>query len=367
MRWILWVFANAVCIAQPVITDLQPRGVQKGRPFTLTVVGRGLAEGAKVESTLPATFTALGPEKGVMGATFLVEPSAEIAVGVYPIRVVTPDGISNVQLFSIGAFPEYIEDESRPGALPNTNDTIETAQPLPAGALTVNGKLSGPERDLFRLEAKRGEKRVIEVEARRCGSAIDPVIDVEDASGKVLARSEDAPLLGLDARVEVTFPKDGYYYVVVHDARYSTQKANFYRLKIGSYPYPDELFPLGGRRGETVQVALGSQKITADLRNTGPDARQVFINLPDSPALPVPFAVGDDPEVNEPGAAALALPVTVNGRLSKPGKADRYKFDVTPGEPLTFRPAILAPRNSWPCSRCSTRRARSSGKPATSR
>ncbi len=336
-RWLLAAFGAALCAAQPMITDLQPRGVQKGRPFTLTVVGQDLAEGAKVESTLPATFTALGAEKGVMGASFLVEPSAEMAVGVYPIRVVTPDGISNIQLFSVGAFPEYTEDESRPGALPNSNDTIETAQPLPAGALTVNGKLRGPERDVFRIEAKRGDRRVLEVEARRCGSAIDPVIDVEDASGKVLARSEDAALLGLDARVEVTFPKDGYYYVVVHDARYSTQKANFYRLNIGSYPFPGDVFPLGGRRGETVQVTLGSHKITADLRNAGRDTRQVFINLPDSPILPIPFAVGDDPEVTDPGPQALTLPVTINGRLSKPGKTDRYTLQVTPGEPLTIR------------------------------
>ena len=66
----------ATCFAQPVITDLQPRGAQKGRPFTLTVLGRDLTEGARIESTLPATFTALGPEKGAMGgATFLVEPT----------------------------------------------------------------------------------------------------------------------------------------------------------------------------------------------------------------------------------------------------------------------------------------------------
>jgi len=53
------------------------------------------------------------------------------------------------------------------------------------------------------------------------------VLEILDASGKTLARSEDAPLLGLDARVAVTFPRDGYFYVVVHDSRYSTQTANF--------------------------------------------------------------------------------------------------------------------------------------------
>ena len=43
--------------AQPVITDLQPRGAQKGKPFTLTLTGRNLGEGARIRSTLPASFT----------------------------------------------------------------------------------------------------------------------------------------------------------------------------------------------------------------------------------------------------------------------------------------------------------------------
>ena len=342
MRWTLFIIAAAILPAQPLITNLQPRGAQKGRPFTLTVVGRNLAEGVKIRSTLRAPFTQLTPEKtGPMAegryATFLVEPAGDLAVGAYPIRVETSDGISNIQLFAVGAFPEYQEDESRPGAQPNSNDSIETAQPLPPAPLTLNGTLQGPERDVFRISATSGEKRVFEVEARRCGSAIDPVLEIQDAAGKTLARSDDAPLLGVDARVEVTFPRDGYYYVVLHDSRYSTQSANFYRLKIGSYPYPQEVFPLGGRRGELVEASLGPQKITVDLRKADHNTRQVFVNLPDSPVLPLPFAVGDDPEVTGPIADVVAFPVTINGRLSKPGEVDRYKLRVSPGEPLALR------------------------------
>ena len=342
MKWLLWMAPAVILSAQPVVTDLQPRGVQKGRPFTLTLVGRNLGEGAHIRSTLPATFTQLTPEKTgpmVEGryATFLVEPAGDLAVGVYPIRVETSDGISNIQLFAVGAFPEYAEDESRPGALPNSNDSIETAQPLPSAPLTLNGTLQGPERDVFRISAKSGEKLVFEVEARRCGSAIDPVLEILDASGKTLVRSDDTPLLGVDTRVEVTFPRDGYYYVVLHDARYSTQSANFYRLKVGSYTYPREVFPLGGRRGELVEASLGPQKITVDLRKVDGNTRQVFVNLPDSPVLPLPFAVGDDPEVTGPLADAVALPVSINGRLSKPGEVSRYKLQVSPGEPLALR------------------------------
>ena len=342
MRWLLLVLAAASLGAQPVITDLQPRGVQKGRPFTLTLTGRNLGEGAKIRSSMPGTFTLLAPEHaGPMEegryATFLVEPAGDLAVGAYPIRVETPDGISNIQLLAVGTFPEYLEDESRPGALANSNDTIETAQPLPPAPLTLNGALQGPERDVFRIQAKSGEKQVFEVEARRLGSAIDPVLEILDASGKTLARSEDAPLLGLDARVAVTFPREGYYYVVVHDSRYSTQTANFYRLKVGSYPYPQEIFPLGGRRGEVLEASLGVQKITVDLRKVDKSTRQIFVNLPESPVLPIPFAVGDDPEITALVTDSIAMPVTINGRLSKPGQVDRYKVRVTPGQPLAFR------------------------------
>jgi hypothetical protein len=316
--------------------------VQKGRPFALTLTGKNLGEGAKIRSSMPATFTLLAPEPtGPMAegryATFLVEPAGDLAVGAYPIRVETPDGISNIQLLAVGTFPEYFEDESRPGALANSNDTIETAQPLPSAPLTLNGALEGPERDVFRIQAGSGEKQVFEVEARRLGSAIDPVLEILDASGKTLARSEDAPLLGLDARVAVTFPRDGYYYVVVHDSRYSKQTASFYRLKIGSYTYPQEVFPLGGRRGEMLGVSLGVQKITVDLRQMDKNARQVFVNLPDSAVMPVPFAVGDDPEITAPVSEAVRVPITINGRLSKPGQVDRYKVHVSPGEPLAFR------------------------------
>src|SRR5580704_6824445 len=143
IRWSLWILTAAAVSAQPVITDLQPRGVQKGRPFTLTLTGRNLGDGTKIRSSMPATFTLLAPERtGLMAegryATFLVEPTGDLAVGSYPIRVETPDGISNIQLLVIGTFPEYLEDESRPGALVHSNDTIETAQPLPPAPLPLN-------------------------------------------------------------------------------------------------------------------------------------------------------------------------------------------------------------------------------------
>jgi hypothetical protein len=347
--WIAAVVLPAAFAAAPVITQLEPRGAEIGRPFTLTAVGRYLGDGARLTSPLPGTFTPVATPQGQgmmmaagRAASFLVELRADAAPGVYPVRVETSAGISNILLFTLGKFPEVTEEESQPYSKPNQNDSIETAEPIRSAPVVVNGTLRGPERDVYRVSGKAGERRVFEVEARRCGSAIDPVLRILDGSGKQLARDDDAAGTSLDARIDFTFPAEGNYYVEVTDARFSTQAQNFYRLKMGSYPYADGIFPLGGHRGEKVPVKFiggpaGSGVSSAiDLRAVA--ASHAFTNaaLPDSPALPFLFAVGDLPEVAEPLSGPLPLPGVVNGRIDKPGEVDRYRLAVTPGERLLF-------------------------------
>jgi hypothetical protein len=339
MRVWIALCAQVAFAAAPAITELKPRGAEIGRPFTLTAIGRNLVEGAKITTTMPATFTPVIPKANMPGrmASFLVELKPDAAPGVYPVRVETPSGVSNILLFTLGTYPEVTEEESEAGALPNRNDTIETAEPVRSIPVVVNGTLRGPERDVFRVAAKAGERRVIEVEARRSGSAVDPVLRILDGNGKQLARSDDGPGAGLDPRIDFTFPADGSYYVEVADARFSNQAQNFYRLKMGSYKYAEGIFPLGGRKGEQTAVTffgprLGAGvQVTADLKNADGFTK---VALPDSPALPFLFAVGEFPEMREPVAKAVALPVTINGRLDKAGEIDRYKLTVEPGDKL---------------------------------
>jgi hypothetical protein len=96
------------------------------------------------------------------------------------------------------------------------------------------------------------------------------------------------------------------------------------------------MFPLGGRRGEAVEIALGAQKVTADLRRVPPRQPVAFVNVPDGAGLPVAVDVGEFPEFIEPISGAVAIPATVNGRLSKQGETDRYEFTVRPGDELAF-------------------------------
>ena len=247
-----------------MITELKPRGAEIGRPFTLTAIGRNLGEGARVISTLPASFTLVPPatdaadhgRRRAARCRSWWSPSADAAPGVYPIRIESPSGISNILLFTLGTFPEVTEEESQPNSPPNRNDTIETAEPVRSSPVVVNGTLRGPERDVYRVSGKAGERRVFELEARRCGSAIDPVLRILDGVGQATGAQRRRPGAGLDARLDFTFPSEGNYYVEVTDARFSTQAQNFYRLKMGAYRYADGIFPLGGRRGERSPVTF---------------------------------------------------------------------------------------------------------------
>jgi hypothetical protein len=351
----------ALCLAAPAlyaapsIRDIQPRGAQRGKSFTLYVRGAGLTQGARIESSLPATFSQLTLSKdplSEMGAAqprsvlpFLVALKSDTPVGFYPIRVITGDGISNVVLFSVSDLPEVEEIESKDPK--QSNDAPEAAQRISLPAV-INGTLVGPDIDNYRFTAKAGQKLVFEVEARRAGSAIDPAIEIFDAAGREIAKNDDAPGLGVDSRVEVTFPAAGDYRVAVHDSKYSDQAQNFYRLKIGSYPYADAIFPLGGRRGEKVVVALSGGnlahpvKMTVDLNTK---SRYSLIHLPGSMSPPFVFVVSDSLESYEPedaGLAALAEGAVMNGRISKPGEIDRYKLAVEPGQVWVFEIAAVS-------------------------
>ncbi|HUQ93910.1 MAG TPA: hypothetical protein VM120_19685 [Bryobacteraceae bacterium] len=324
----VFLLASAALIAAPpVLNTLEPGGAQRGKALTLTLIGANLPEGAKIVSNLPATFTPLSvpPETAGKRLPFLVEIQPGAPVGLYPVRIESPNGISNILLFSLGSYPEMREMEK--------NDTMETAQPLKALPITINGTFRAGDRDFFKVYGKGGEHRIFEVEARRMGSAIDPALNIYDSNGKLLIRIEDTPTLGVDCRLDFTFPQEGNYYVEVHDARFSDQAANFYRLKMGFYSYADAVFPLGWTRDKPIDVELSGGNLTAPVKAKPTHG---MVSLPNSEGtLPIPFVLSDSPETLEPAGAGphILKPGTVmNGRLLKPGEIDKYRLAVKPGE-----------------------------------
>ena len=334
--------------AQPMLERMQPRGAEAGTAIRLHLEGTRLGPTPKLltQAKLTATPLTSEPAQAQMlpkQLVYLIEVDKVAVPGVYPLRIETGEGISNALLFTVGEFPQAVEVESEPDyegeIVPN--DFPETAQAIQL-PVTIEGRLQGAERDVFSFRATKGQSLVVEVAARRAGSAIDPSIELLNSEATVLHRNGDSSGLGLDSRLTFTVPEDGEYFVAVRDERFSTQKQDFYRLTVGEYSYADSVFPLGWTRDARVLAEFYggnlSNSITGevDLRDVPENANETWVRVPGTPSF-VPFLLSGGEEALESDSSGLLREgVVMNGRIAESGETDSYTLSVESGEQWAF-------------------------------
>jgi hypothetical protein len=364
-KTLLLALALALCLvlshpawsAPPQINEITPYGVQRGVASEVTIKGSNLAGNPRLVA--PFGFCLDPPAKSVAKE----DPSswklklivaADAAVGAYPIRVQTDDGISNPFLFVVGQLPQIVEKED--------NSTFETAQVLPEPPLVVEGQVAGNDVDYFRFHGRKGQAIVIDAQCSRIGSGIDPTIRLTTASANrtYVASADDSPGLLTDARLSAVLPEDTDYLVELSDSRYQGAARPIYRLVIGAVPMAEEIYPLGGRAGETVGLELRGGTFT-EVKFTGlnlkatsgtdlffPRINSAMLGTAGtgSPVLDVeslaPLVVSPYLELREPTDPSAPpvrtfAPVVLNGRIDPPGDDDRFIVATKPGERLQIK------------------------------
>jgi hypothetical protein len=336
--------------APPRIDDIRPSGVRRGEAVELTVQGANLAGNPRLVAPFACRAEPLDPKRsGDSAWTFRIIAAADAPVGVYPLRVQTVDGLSNPFLLAIGQFPQVAEKED--------NGAFESAQALPPTPLVVEGHAAGNDVDYFRFAGKKGQRIVVDAQCARIGSGVDPSIRLTTASAarRFVASADDSLGLLTDARLVVELPEDGDYVIELSDSRYQGEGRAVYRLLVGPVPLAEEVYPLGGRLGETVGLelrggTLGGLRFAAAHLDPWPGTE---LHLPRIAAamaglaLPggwdvegvTPRVVGTAPELREPAGPAagpfrVAAPVVLNGRIDPPGDEDQFVLAVTPGQRL---------------------------------
>ncbi|MEZ6110340.1 MAG: hypothetical protein R3C99_04915 [Pirellulaceae bacterium] len=328
--------------AAPSIQNVSPRGLQIGQPTLLTITGGDLGEGSQVTLDAPLAAQVV---KQAAGNQLQVEVTVanEASAGIYALRVTNDRGISNVLAIGVDSLPQRMFGEEigeRPAAF--------------------SGNLAGAQILRTKLTGKAGERLVIDLESRRLGAQLRPVIRLYDARGAQVAWSGRRRELQDDARVETVLPTDGNYTIELHDVVYRGANPGFFRLKVGDLQTADYAFPLGVTRGEQAKVAVDVVASAATDSATTPMAS---VDVTASAATLSPVAlpnggatwtggrprvvVSDHAELVEqtPSEGAQTLspaPVAVSGRLSSAGEEDRYTLPVTPGAKLRIE--VLADR-----------------------
>ena len=355
---VLLVAAPFIAGAQsiPKINAISPEWIQRGTTVDITISGENLggATGFVFDGNagLSATNvpTAMPPKPAISiessaGGISRTDPApardekkvvarvtatADVSLDTRELRVLTPGGISNPVQLNVGHLPEIREAGS--------NNAIEQAQEIKFPGALSGVISSAAQVDYFKFRAAKGEELVFEVDAARRGSALDSSLAVLNLQGKELARSEDAS--GLDSVLFFKPPEDGEYVLQVRDFRYQGGGNYTYRLYAGALPYVESIFPFGGQRGQSVEVALtgrnleGTSKLTLNIAGNAPRGRQdIRASTPKGYSNLVPFDVQDFPNFTEAEpnddtnkANAVTVPVAINGKMGAAKDVDRFKF-----------------------------------------
>jgi hypothetical protein len=336
----------------PRINDISPLGVQRGATSEVTINGADLSGNPRLIAPFAIRIDPLEPKRQRGGTwVFKATVAAEVALGVYPVRVQTDSGLSNPHLLVVGQLPQVSEKED--------NSSFETAQVLPSTPVVVEGQSAGNDVDYFKFAGKKGQVIVVDAQCARIGSGVDPSIRLTTAgpARRFVASADDSPGLLTDARLVAGLPEDGDYVIEISDSRYQGGGRPVYRLLIGAIPMAQEIYPLGGRRGETVGFELrggtiGATRIAAASLVPAPGTEVLhprlstaMLGMETSGAPPLDveslhaLVTGALPELREPADAAVpavraVAPVVFNGRIDPPGDEDRFVLAVTPGQRL---------------------------------
>ena len=213
-----------VCAAQQqgkkqIYRGQRPAVVMAGQTTVVKLIGQDLApaEIKFAEPGLTAKIVKTGPNAGAndaekkLGNTAVeveVTLPADAGPGLHPFEL-TGEGVQPAigKLLVDVAAPEVQEKEP--------NNALSTPQVLPSGPVTVTGKLDDGS-DVYRFEARKGERWRIEIFARRTGTNLmfEPILRLRDPR---LASVRAAVDQGEDCFIEYTAAADGPHVIEVFD------------------------------------------------------------------------------------------------------------------------------------------------------
>jgi hypothetical protein len=338
----------------PVLNNVFPAGGQAGTSVDVTIAGSGLTNVSELRCSHPAITC-----ETENGKLFRLTIPADVPNGHYDLCAVTGNGLSSVRSFIV----RHLKEQSEADA----NDTLDAASAVSLDSVT-NGRIEkAGDVDHFAVEAKRGQRVVIECHAKRIDSKLRAVLEVYDSAGRRLAVNRG--FFGIDPLISFDVPVDGVYRVRVFDLVYSGSADHIYRLSIDTGPRVAFAVPAFVQRGATSRVKLYGWNLSNE--STDSDAGRfetvdVDITPPATGVSASPFRLGP-PQIettgfayhypgshapiriglsdvpvtravvdnhSPPAAQPISIPAEVSGQLVTSGELDWFKLEARRGEVL---------------------------------
>ncbi|MEM7146439.1 MAG: PPC domain-containing protein [Verrucomicrobiota bacterium] len=341
---ILALFAACIGAAEaasPALNNILPRGGQRGQETPVTFYGERLGDTKEVifyDSGITAKNLAPAEDGKTLKATLVVAPNAPL--GEHQLRLQTKGGLTYVRSFWIGPFAAVAEKEP--------NNEFESPQAVPTNH-TIEGVAANEDVDYYQIEAKKGDRISLEVEAIRLGQMFDPYIALLNKDRFEIAISDDSALNRQDGVLSIVAPEDGPYIIEVRESSYKGNNNYRYRLHVGNFPRPTAIYPAGGKAGSELNVTLlgdpkGPIKQKVKLPGAEAETHDTFAapNTPSPNTLRVSaFDNALEVEPNNDAKSATKvdkpLPVALNGILEKDGDQDFFRITAKKGQKFRVR------------------------------
>ena len=330
---------------KPVLTDLNPRGIQRGETIRLTLTGSNLVALTAVKfgnTNVSGTIV----ESSRNRAEVEVHSDAKLTRGAYEFSVTNTNGESGKLKLFVDDVPQLQVRETNP--LPRTVQQPEKLAALPA---SVWGTLEKPgDVDAFEFEARAAETVVLDIAAKQVGSKIASAeLIVLDSAGRIVGQNNGFE--GGEPLLAFTPAKSGRFTVRVGDRMAAGSKDHFYRLTIGVLPYVTGIFPLGVSANATSTVQLIGWNLEGRTSRAQPSVstKAGSLGMVEVPldaekfrsrrsfkmaASAAPELVESEPNDNAAAANELHIPGAVNGRLLTANDADVFRFRANAGRRL---------------------------------
>lgn len=331
LGWYASATGKSITPPKPVLKHTEPRGVQRGVPNRLKLVGRDL-QGLTVATVLRGErlIAAVQPERQDGDWFIELQPAAEEPRGPWDVSVSSPGGESDRVRVWVDDLPQVAGDDAlRDG-------------PVPASAWGQMETLGKP--DVYRLAARAGQTWVFDLAGKSLGSDGIFTLTLMDGAGRILARDDNAAQAG-DPWLAHTFATDGNYVVQVGEVPRDNTGQRFYRLSAGALPFITGVEPLVLPAQATTRARLVGFNLPDDGWVSVMTGEPGELGLPGAIAeyrsrrnwrwfvtdLPVAehSEVGGSPAVAEP--RDIPVPVSLNAAMEKPGDADLFRFPARQG------------------------------------
>lgn len=345
-------FALTASAYEARIDRLIPQGVQRGSEVKVELAGVRL--GLEPEEILfyEPGVELVGVEsidKNKAAATLRV--AEDCPLGRHALRLRTKTGLSNLVTLHVGSLGSL--DEAEP------NNTLEAAQAVPLDR-TIHGVVNREDEDLYVVEIAEGERLSVEVEGLRLGRTFfDPMLEVLDASGGLIASNDDRAAAHSDAFLSLLAPAGGKVYVRVRETAYRGDGRSNYLLHLGRFPRPAAVYPPVAVRGEPTELrwigdATGDLATTVTPPLDGPDVFDAWCEddrgvAPSS--LPIrlidtPATLEVEPNNQQSEATPMPAPGVAAGVVQEPGDYDHFRITAKKGQTYELRVVARRLRSS---------------------